>query len=148
MLGFAVAGVYAAIRYVPAAGWTTSEVTTGASAAYPELQSRLYDSAPLNATLVTAAVATRLPGWKVRRTDTHGYVVEAEAGALGLTMDEITVRIEPVGPKGQDSRVVIRSRTRFGPSDLGRGATHIRDLQAAMDDKLPPLDPSEAARVE
>ena len=135
--GFTAAGIYAAIRYVPLAGWTSSDVTAGASAGYPDLQPRLYDSAPENTTVVASAVANRVLGWQVLKTDVPGRTVSAVApGFLGMKTDEVQIRIEPIGSV---SRIVIRSHSRSLPADLGSNARHIRDLQTALDDKLPRL---------
>jgi uncharacterized protein (DUF1499 family) len=136
--GICLALVYAAIRYVPAAGWRISDVTTSATAEYPELQSRLYDSAPENTTILTAAAAAMLPQWKVLRTEPSAHRVVCEVtSSFGLTTDDVTISVEPFGPKGNLSRVQIHSRSRFGKADLGQNAQHIRDLQTAMDDKVP-----------
>jgi len=142
VVGFTLAGAYAAGRYVPAAGWTTSDVTTGASAGYPDLQPRVYDSSVENTTVLAAAVASRLPRWKVaeKKADPH-TVTCTVAEPIGFLIDDVEIHIEPAGPDQRASRVVIHSHSRRGGGDLGENARHIRALQAAMDDRLPLLIP-------
>lgn len=138
--GIALAAVYAVIRYIPAAGWRINDVTTGATPEYPELQSRVYDSSLENTTIVTAAVAAKLPRWKVMHTDPAAHRVVCEVKTpLGLFTDDVFVLVESAGPNRDTSRVKINSRSRVGKADLGQNAEHIRELQAAMDDKLPSL---------
>jgi uncharacterized protein (DUF1499 family) len=140
--GIAAAFIYGVAQYVPAAGWYINDVTTGKTPEYPELQSRVYDSSPENTTVFAAAAASRLPGWKVIRTDPAAHVVICEVKTpLGLFTDDVTVRIEPFGPVRETSRVEIRSHSRVGRADLGQNARHIQELQEAMDDKLPRLSP-------
>lgn len=138
--GIAVAAIYVIVRDVPAAGWRINDVTTSATQEYPELQSRVYDSSPENTTVFTAAAAARLPRWKVIQTDTTAYRVRCEVKTpLNLFTDDVTVQITPSGPDGDASKVQVRSHSRIGRADLGQNAQHIRELQAAMDDKLPRL---------
>jgi uncharacterized protein (DUF1499 family) len=138
--GIVLAVAYTLIRDVPAAGWRINDVTTSVTREYPDLQSRLYDSTPENTTLLAAAAAALLPRWKVVRTDPAQHIVIYEVRTpLNLFTDDVTVRVEPAGPAGEASRVQIQSRSRVGKVDLGQNAKHIRELQAAMDEKLPRL---------
>ena len=142
VFGFAVAGIYYVVRNVPAAGWRLHDVTTGVTLEYPALQSRLYDATPGNATVLAAAAASRLAKWKVIRTDITAHRVECEVTTtLGLRTDEVTISITPSGPDENASRVQIHSRSRLATPDLGENARHIADLQSAMDDKLPRINP-------
>jgi uncharacterized protein (DUF1499 family) len=132
--------VSTAVLYVPAAGWSTNDVTTGKHPGYPDLQPRLYDSTVENATLLAAAGASRIPRWKVVRTVPQQGVMEAQVRtAIPLFTDDVTVTVTPAkAPDGQPAaEVTIRSRSRVGGGDLGENARHIRALQAAMDAKLP-----------
>ncbi len=123
------------------AGWTNrrlfvvNDVTTGESAAYPKLRSRVYYGEP-GAVLATAEQATRsLPRWRVVYADPENEMLEAEAeSTFGGFLDDVTVYVTPLG-HGQ-TRVVIRSRSRMGRGDLGQNALHIRELQDAMDARL------------
>lgn len=140
IFGIAIAALYVVMRDVPAAGWSINDVTTGVTLEYPELQSRVYDSSPENTTILAAAAATRLPRWKVIRTQPAAHRVTFEVKTpLGLFTDDVTVQVDPSGPEGNASKVKIHSRSRVGRADLGQNAQHIRELQAAMDEKLPRL---------
>jgi fatty-acyl-CoA synthase len=90
-----------------------------------------------NTTLFASEAVRRLPGWRVLATDPASGIVRAEARRAFPfpASDEVTVTVTP---DGNGARVVIRSRSRVGKADLGENARHIRALQAAMDQRLPP----------
>jgi uncharacterized protein (DUF1499 family) len=127
--------ISAAILFVPLAGWTSADVTTGQHAGYPDLQPRVYDMSRENTIQFAQAAIARQTGWKVVKTDTGQGILEATAPGFPSPSD-ITITVTP---EAQTSSVTIRSRSRFGFADLGANARHIRALQAAMDDKLPRL---------
>ena len=115
--------------------FTVSDITTGESAAYPALRSRVYYTDLSGAMAAAEQALKRLPGWEVRSLDADNDLLEASVAApLGFSTDDVTVYIFDLG-HGQ-TRVTIRSRSRVGAGDLGRNAAHIRQLQAAMDDRL------------
>lgn len=130
----AAVGMSAALVWLPRAGWSTNDVTTGASVDYPDLLSHVYDMPPDQTLQVTAAVATRLPNWTVKETDLASGVLRAEAKTpLGLFTDDVTVSAVA---EGSYTKVIIRSHSRVGKADLGVNARNIRALQAAMDRQL------------
>lgn len=136
-----MAGGGVAAAALGVAGWTNrrlfvvNDVTTGESAAYPKLRSRVYYG-ELATVLAAAEQAVRsLPRWRVVYSDAENEVVEAEAeSTFGGFLDDVTVYATPLG-HGQ-TRVTIRSRSRLGRGDLGQNALHIRELQDAMDSRL------------
>lgn len=113
--------------------FTVNDVTTGESAAYPALRSRVYYAEISRALTAAEQALSRLPGWKLESRDTENDILEASANSA-LGTDDVTVYFFTLG-HGQ-VRVTIRSRTRNGFGDLGRNAAHIKQLQAAMDDRL------------
>ena len=120
-------------------GWTNRrlflvhDVTTGESAAYPALRSRVYYAEIGKAMTAAEQALSRLPGWEVVSRDAENDILEASVkSALGT--DDVTVYFFALGHS--QIRVTIRSRTRNGFGDLGRNAAHIKQLQAAMDDRL------------
>ena len=115
--------------------FTVNDITTGESAAYPELRSRVY-YATVERVMTTAEQAIRgLPRWRVVYVDTENDALEAEVETLaGRFLDDLTLYALPLG-HGQ-TRAIIRSRSRVGRGDLGQNALHIRELQAAMDTRL------------
>lgn len=117
-------------------GGTPTSITTG-DGKYSDLTPRVYDAPPAMVAAFTKEATTRLLGWRVQQGggDTNQVSVEVPSG---LFTDDLTVT---VSPEGNNSRVVIRSHSRQGPADFGRNARHIRQLQAAMDDKLPAANP-------
>ncbi len=112
-----------------------NDVTTGESAAYPNLHSRVYAAEPA-AVLAAAEQAVRsLPRWRVVYIDAENDALEAEVETVvGRFLDDVTVYVIPLD-SGQ-TRVTIRSRSRIGRGDLGQNALHIGELQTAMDARL------------
>lgn len=131
-IGVVAGGVLAAFVWVPSAGWTTNDVTTGDNT-YPDLTSHKYDAPPAMTATFAAEAATRLLRWKVVKREENRVDVEVPVPG-GLFTDDLTVM---VSPEENMSRVVIRSHSRVGRADLGMNARHIRLIQAAMDEKLP-----------
>ena len=109
------------------------DVTTGESAAYPALRSRVYYAEIERAMAAADLALPRLPGWALVSRDAENDALEATVKTL-LGTDKVTLYFFALG-HGQ-VRVTIRSRTENGYSDLGRNAAHIKQLQAAMDDRL------------
>lgn len=128
-----------AIIYVPPAGWTSNEVITGKHPGYPNLKSRVYDMQSGHCILFAAEAARRL-GWQVLETDRESGTLHATAPGFPIPLkDEITVTALPDPSNPRHTVVEIRSRSSYGPGDLGANARHIRDLQGWMDDKLPAI---------
>ena len=114
--------------------FTVSDITTGESAAYPTLRSRVYYAEIPKTLNAAAACLSNLPGFALTQRDTANDAVEGTAaGAFGLT-DDLTVYCFDSG-RGQ-TRVTIRARARSGIGDFGHNAAHIRALQGAMDARL------------
>ena len=115
--------------------FTTSDITTGESAAYPELRSRVYYAETAQAMTAARLALSRLPRWALVSEDAENDVLEAEVKTpMGPLTDDVTVYFFALG-HGQ-TRVTIRSRSRTGWGDLGQNAAHIRELQQAIDDRL------------
>ncbi len=130
------AGLMAAIW-----GWanrrlfTVNDITTGESAAYPTLRSRVYYAELSRAMTAAEQAVKRLPGWELLSRDEDDGILEATAASsLKLFTDDVTIYFFDLG-HGQ-TRVTLRARSRVGGGDFGRNAAYIRQLQAAMDDRL------------
>jgi len=109
------------------------DVTSGESAAYPALRSRVYYAEISRAMAAAEQALSRLSGWALVSRDGENDILEASVkSALGT--DDVTVYFFVLG-HGQ-VRVTIRSRTRSEWGDFGRNAAHILQLQGAMDDRL------------
>ncbi len=115
--------------------FTVRDITTGESAAYPTLRSRVYYTEISRAMTAAEQAIKRLPGWKlVSRDDGDGIMEATAAGSFKLLTEDVTVYFFDLG-HGQ-SRVTLRARSRAGFGDLGRSAAFIRQLQTAMDARL------------
>ena len=125
----------AALLLVPRAWLTSNDVTTGGHSGYPDLQDRIYDFPPDGTLTLAAAVASRIPRWRVVSTDRANRLVRVEVRtALPLFTDDLTIHVRP---EGRNSRVTVRSRSRVGGADLVENARLILSLQAAIDARLP-----------
>ncbi|MCW3058450.1 MAG: DUF1499 domain-containing protein [Capsulimonas sp.] len=112
-----------------------NDITTGESADYPELRSRVYYAEPGTALAAAQQAMRSLPHWRVIHIDDENDTIDAEVETtIGKFLDDVTLYVQPQGI-GQ-IRVVIRSRSRQGRGDLGQNAQHIRNLQNAMDARL------------
>lgn len=111
-----------------------NDITTGESAAYPTLRSRVYYTEISAAMAAAEQALRRLPGWQVVSRDTDNDILEATAPGLFGGPNDLTIYFFALG-HGQ-TRVTIRARSRGGLGDLGRNAAHIKQLQAAMDGRL------------
>lgn len=115
--------------------FTVNDVTTGESAAYPRLRSRVYYAEPRAALAAAEQVIRQLPRWRVVQVDSENDALEAEVGTrIGGFTDDVTIYFVSLG-HGQ-TRVIIHSRSRVGRGDLGQNTLHIRELQEAMDARL------------
>ena len=131
LLALVALGVLALLFRVRLAWLTQNDVTTGESAAYPELAPRVYPAPPDRVFDVLEQAARSVPRWKVVRTDPRARLLEVEVRTAFFNfVDDLTAKVEPA--EG-GSRVVIRSRSRVGRGDLGENARHIAALQGRMD---------------
>lgn len=136
-----VAGGILGVTALGCAAWANrrlflvNDVTTGESASYPRLRSRVYYT-DVGTALTTAEQAIRrLPRWRIVLVDSENDALEAEVETpVGHFLDDVTVYCVPLG-HGQ-TRVIVHSRSRTGKGDLGQNAAHIRELQDAMDARL------------
>jgi hypothetical protein len=114
--------------------FTVHDITTGESAAYPELRSRVYYAAPDAVLLAAEQALQTLPRWQLTHKDTPNHALDAQVHTWFANMtDDVTVYVTPMD--GSQTRVIIRARTN-SKSDGGRCAIHIRQLQVAMDAQL------------
>ncbi len=113
--------------------FTVNDVTTGESNAYPALRSRVYYAEISRAMAAAEQAVSRLPGWTQVSRDAENDILEVSV-KTALGTDDITVYFFALGHS--QIRATVRSRSRSGFGDMGRNAAHIKQLQAAMDDRL------------
>jgi uncharacterized protein (DUF1499 family) len=110
-----------------------NDVTTGVTAAYPDLQPQTFGRSYEQVFDATAAVGREL-GWEVTQEDRGTGVIQAIATTpLVHFKDDVTITITRAGERTQ---VSIRSHSRVGKGDLGTNAKRIRLFQAALATRL------------
>lgn len=130
--GGIVLAVLVGLRIVAAFIWPTiNDVTTGATAEYPDLQPQTFQQSYEQVFDAAAAVA-RAQGWDVTEEDPAKGAIQAVATSrLWRFKDDVTVTITREG-----ARVSIRSHSRIGKGDLGANARRIRLFQAELAKRL------------
>jgi uncharacterized protein (DUF1499 family) len=115
------------------------------SAAYPDIKPLTIRRSPDEAYAVVQKAVERL-NWEVvgkpkSPTSARSGKIEATARSLlfGLT-DDLVIRITA---SGQDTRVDVRSSSRYGEHDLGRNAKHIRDFYGEVKNRLGEIERKE-----
>ncbi|MBV9189532.1 MAG: DUF1499 domain-containing protein [Betaproteobacteria bacterium] len=97
---------------------------------YPDLHPLELALPPAQAFARAAKIAADL-GWEVTTRDERAGRIEAVVTTLWFGFkDDVVIRITPAGA---GSRVDMRSKSRFGRSDVGTNAHRIREFLAAMD---------------
>jgi uncharacterized protein (DUF1499 family) len=136
-----VCGIAFTLWYVPVAGWSSNDVTTGSHPGYPDLKPRYYNMPVSETTAFASSAVYRLAGWKLISADRmKGHVVaQVTTWPIPFT-DDLTVTVTPEGADGRISKVMMHSKSRVGKGDLGENYRHIKRLQAEMDKRLPQSD--------
>jgi uncharacterized protein (DUF1499 family) len=127
-----VAGAAAAVLAWP----RLNSVETGRTPEYPDLQPRAYAASEQNVTEALKAAAARLPRFAFvgAGRGPGGSEVQYVATTPVLRFkDDVTVRIRR---EGGQTKVGVRSRSRFGTLDFGQNARNVRELLAALDQEL------------
>lgn len=113
-----------------------SDVETGRTPEYPDLQPRAYAQGENDVARAARAAVDRLPRFTFVGSGSGrgGSELQAVAKAPVVPVkSEVTVRIRR--EKGA-TRVSVRSRSRLGGIDLGQNARNIRELLGALDQEL------------
>jgi uncharacterized protein (DUF1499 family) len=113
-----------------------TEVTTGETPEYPDLQPRRY-TADRDAVFQAAQTAARrMPLWRLVHVDPALGVFRAHAVVLPIPFrDEVTVWVQS---EGEETVVNVRSRSLFrhARGDLGVNARRVRAFLRALDRDL------------
>jgi len=132
--GIAAGGTLGYLAWANRRLFTVNDVTSGESAEYPTLRSRVYYADSDTVLTVAQQAVHNLPGWRIVHVDPDDESLEAEVQVIAGVLDDVSVYVQSLS-LGQ-TRVTIRSRSRQGRGDLGSNAHHIRTLQDAMDQRL------------
>jgi uncharacterized protein (DUF1499 family) len=119
-----------------------SDVESGRTPEYPDLQPRAYAQSESAVARAARAAVDRLPRFTFvgAGSGRGGSELQAVAKAPVIPIkSDVTVRIRR--EKGA-TRVSVRSKSRSGPIDLGQNARNVRQLLAAIDQQLTPGRPA------
>ena len=114
-----------------------SEVETGRTPEYPDLQPRSYALDPRQVGQALKEALRDRPGWTVVGSGEgpEGVVVTAvHETRVFHFKDDVTARIRRQGGR---TVVSVRSRSRLGKWDFGQNARSVRELLAALDAQVP-----------
>lgn len=129
----AVAGALGYVGYRNRRLFLVNDVTTGESSDYPDLLSRIYYAQPRQVLEAAEQSIRSLSRWRLLVSNTETVDAEVET-PIGKFLDDVSIYVNDIGY--DQTRVVIRSRSRQSGGDLGQNALHIRELQEAMDQRL------------
>lgn len=135
VLGVAV-GVVITGLLVAASIWpVVSEVETGKTPEYADLQPQYYTAEPARVFDATRDTVEALERWRLTSSESGSYTVEAvqSTAVFGFEHD-VTVWVEPVTEFV--TRVRVRSASRIGKGDFGQNARNIRTFFQALDERL------------
>lgn len=112
-----------------------SDVETGRSPEYPELQVKEYRASPAAVAKAAERAIASLPRWRLVGSGRGpaGTALQAEAGTVLQLRYDVTVRITS---RGGLTQVSVRSESRVGSLDLGQNARNIRSFLEALDREL------------
>ena len=137
-----ILGWLALVALIGAALWAVttwpllSDVETGRTPEYPDLQVRTYSARPARVGDALREALTDRPGWTVVGSGQGpGGVVLSAVHETPLVpfKDDVTVTIRR---RGGQTVVSVRSQSRVGKWDFGQNARNIRDLLQALDAEL------------
>ncbi len=110
-----------------------NDVATGDTPAYPDIQPQRFNQPQQRIVDAAVDVMGSLKGWRVFE-HAESKVCAIRTTRLLRFKDDITLRVLPDGEGW--FRVHIRSKSRVGKADFGQNARNIRELQAALSQRL------------
>jgi hypothetical protein len=114
-----------------------SDVETGRSPEYPDLQVREYAGDEARAARAVKDVMARMSGWtwlgSGRGPAGSAVTARHQTGPAPVLTEEVTIKIQRQSGR---TRISVRSRSRWGPFDFGQNARNIRALFAELDREL------------
>lgn len=132
LAGAAVLALVAALLTWP----LLNVVETGRTPEYPDLQPRIYQTSPERVVDAVTATIADLPRWSLSGSGSGpaGHALHAvRTTRVWRFADDVTIRVS--GEAG-GTIVNVRSASRVGSWDLGQNARNVRELLAALDQRL------------
>jgi uncharacterized protein (DUF1499 family) len=129
-------GVVITALLVAAAIWpVVSEVETGKTPEYADLQPQYYTAEPARVFESTRDTIEALEQWRVRSAESTSFTVNGvqTTAVFGFEHD-VTIWVEPVTEFV--TRVRVRSASRIGKGDFGQNARNIRTFFRGLDERL------------
>lgn len=113
-----------------------SDVETGRTPEYPDLQVQRFTATDERVTRAARAAIAHLPGWELVGSGRGPGGAELVAVARTRVLrfkDDVTVRVRR---RDGAAEVAVRSRSRLGKADFGQNARNIRAFQAEMERQM------------
>lgn len=132
VVGLIVTGVLVAASIWP----VISDVETGKTPQYPELQPQFYSADPARVFDEARAGVEALERFRLIEADPRQGRLEAEADTpvWGLFVDDLTITVAPATEFVTE--VQVRSRSRVGEGDFGQNARNIGEFFDELDRRL------------
>jgi uncharacterized protein (DUF1499 family) len=126
-----IVGALVVLRVGLAFVWPTiNDVSTGATAEYPDLQPQRF-SKPAEQIFAAALATARDMDLEIASQSPEKGEIRAIATTRILRFkDDVTIRV------AGDGQVNVRSKSRIGKGDLGTNARRIREFQAGLARRL------------
>jgi hypothetical protein len=113
-----------------------NDVETGKSSEYPDLKPRIYDVAPDRVYAAAREALAASSGWKVTG---YGFGPQSWSVQALRTLAPVPFRFEvdaKLTREGKQTKVSVRSRSKWGKWDLGQNARNIREFYRLLDERL------------
>jgi uncharacterized protein (DUF1499 family) len=115
--------------------FSVNDVTTGDCPQYPDLRAHVYFASTADVAEAVHGAIADLANWRFVASSETQVFAEVES-AFGSFLSDVTVTLQPLGPRHIRAVINSRSRQGCGVGDLGENARFIRQLQTEMDTRL------------
>ncbi len=127
----AIFGALIVLRVGLAFVWPTiNDVSTGATAEYPDLQPQRFAKPADQVFAAALATAREMELEIVSQSPEQGVIQAVATTRVWRFKDDVTITV------ARDGQVSVRSKSRIGKGDLGTNARRIREFQAGLARRL------------
>ena len=149
-IGGAVAAVAVVVMFATAWLWPVlTEVETGATPAYSELQPHYYSAEPARIYDEVVAAVEAMPRWEIVHAEASNRKVEAHRKrSPGMLGSVVSIRVEPVTEFVVQVHLHSATEGNLLPTDFGLNARHILEFYNELDDRLGAVKFEPGQRIE